>query len=107
VYVPGALLLVINICVIYLFKPSEVFRWNLDRVEWVYLAAYFVAATFTLWHSYRHAESAILRQQMKWVTRGTILSVAPFTLFYIIPYLFGAVPGLGMGMKVSVLSLVF
>jgi two-component system, NtrC family, sensor kinase len=105
VYVPGALLLVVHVCVIYLFQPSEVLRWNLDRVEWVYLAAYFVAATFTLWHSYRHAETAILRQQMKWVTRGTILSVAPFTLFYIVPYLFGAVPGLGM--KVSVLSLVF
>ena len=52
-------------------------------------------ATFTLWHSYRHAETAILRQQMKWVTRGTILSVAPFTIFYIIPYLFGGVPGDG------------
>ncbi len=42
---------------------------------------------------------------MKWVTRGTILSVAPFTLFYIIPYLSGGVPTLGM--KISVLSLVF
>ena len=42
---------------------------------------------------------------MKWVTRGTILAVGPFTLFYIIPYLFGAVPGFWM--KVSVLSLVF
>ena len=104
-YVPGAVLLAIHICVIYLLQPSELLRWNLDRVEWIYLAMYFVAATYTLWHSYRHAESAILRQQMKWVTRGTILSVAPFTCFYIIPYLFGAVPGLGM--KVSVLSLVF
>jgi two-component system, NtrC family, sensor kinase len=105
VYLPGAILLVVRICVFQFFQPSEMLRWNLDRLDWVYLAAYFIAATFTLWHSYRHAESAILRQQMKWVTRGTILSVAPFTLFYIIPYLFGAVPGIGM--KVSVLSLVF
>ncbi|HTV65082.1 MAG TPA: ATP-binding protein [Bryocella sp.] len=105
VYLPGALLLAVHICAITLFQPSELLRFNLDRVEWVYLAAYFIAATVTLWHSYRHSESALLRQQMKWVTRGTILSVAPFTLFYIIPYLFGTVPGLGM--KVSVLSLVF
>src|SRR5664279_2986887 len=105
VYIPGAILLAIHISVIYLLQPSEVLRWNIDRLEWVYLAAYFVAATFTLWHSYRHAETAILRQQMKWVTRGTILSVAPFTVFYILPYLFGTVPGVGM--KVSVLSLVF
>ncbi len=104
-YAPGAMLLAIHISVIYLLEPSELLRWNLDRLEWVYLAAYFIAATFILWHSYRSAHSAILRQQMKWVTRGTILSVAPFTVFYIIPYLFGGVPSLGM--KVSVLSLVF
>ena len=104
-YLPGALLLALHICVITLFEPSELLRWHLDQLEWVYLAAYFIAATLTLWHSYRHAESLILRQQMKWVTRGTILSVAPFTIFYIIPYLFGTVPGVGM--KVSVLSLVF
>ncbi len=105
VYMPGAVLLAAHISVIYWLQPSELLRWNLDRLEWIYLAAYFVAATFTLWHSYRHAESAILRQQMKWVTRGTILSVAPFTVFYIIPYLFGSVSS--WGMKISVLSLVF
>jgi len=104
-YVPGALLLALHICVITLLEPSELLRWHLDQLEWVYLATYFIAATVTLWHSYRHAESLILRQQMKWVTRGTILSVAPFTLFYIVPYLLGTMPGLGM--KVSVLSLVF
>ena len=105
IYMPGAFLLAIHISVFALFQPSELLRWNLDRMEWIYLAAYFIAATVTLWHSYRQVKSAILRQQMKWVTRGTILSVAPFTAFYIIPYLFGAVPGIGM--KISVLSLVF
>ena len=83
----------------------QTLRFNLDRVQMLYLAAYFIAATFVLWHSYRHARSAILRQQMKWVTRGTVLSVAPFTVFYVIPYLFGSVPT--MGMRISVLSLVF
>jgi two-component system, NtrC family, sensor kinase len=105
VYVPGAILLAIHIVAIDLLQPSELLRWNLDRVQMSYLAAYFLLAAGVLWHSYRFAESAILRQQMKWVTRGTILAVAPFTLFYVIPYLSGGVPGLGM--KVSVLSLVF
>ncbi len=105
VYAPGAALLALRICVFSWLQPSELLRWDLDRLDSVYLAAYFIAATVTLWHSYRDAQSAILRQQMKWVTRGTILSVAPFTIFYIIPYLFGVMPGLGM--KISVLSLVF
>src|SRR5207245_10681004 len=49
------------------------------------------------------ASTPILRQQLKWVTRGTILAVVPFTLFYVIPYLTGAMPTTAM--KVSVLSL--
>jgi PAS domain S-box-containing protein len=105
VYVPGALILATQILAVTWAQPSERLRFNLDRLQMVYLAAYFVTATFVLWHSYRHAGSAILRQQMKWVTRGTILAVAPFTIFYVIPYLSGSVPTLGM--RVSVLSLVF
>ena len=56
-----------------------------------------------LWDSYRRASTPILRQQLKWVTRGTILAIAPFTLFYVIPYLTGSMPS--SAMKVSVLSL--
>ncbi len=105
VYVPGAILLAAHICAISWLQPSEVLRWNLDRLQMSYLAAYFILSAAVLWHTYRHAETAILRQQMKWVTRGTILAVAPFTLFYAIPYLMESAPNLVM--KVSVLSLVF
>ncbi|HEX8992949.1 MAG TPA: ATP-binding protein, partial [Anaerolineales bacterium] len=62
-------------------------------------------AAVVLWSSYRQARTPILRQQMKWVTRGTILAITPFTLFYVIPYLQGTLPTTLM--KVSVLSLVF
>ena len=60
-------------------------------------------AAAVLWDSYRRASTPILRQQLKWVTRGTILAIAPFTLFYVIPYLTGAMPS--SAMKASVLSL--
>ena len=105
VYLPGTLILAVQIVAVRWLQPSEMLRFNLDRLAMVYLSAYFVTATFVLWHSYRHAGTAILRQQMKWVTRGTILAVAPFTIFYVIPYLTGSVPTLGM--RFSVLSLVF
>ena len=105
VYLPGAILLAIQVVAILWLQPSEVLRYNLDRVQMLYLSLFFISATFVLWHSYRHAQSAILRQQMKWVTRGTMLSVVPFTVFYVLPYLFGRVPTVGM--RVSVLSLVF
>jgi PAS domain S-box-containing protein len=104
-YVPFLILLAAQICAVALFQPSEQLRWTLDRISMGYLAAYFVLAALVLWHSYRSAETFILRQQMKWVTRGTILAVAPFTIFYVIPYLSWSTPTLAM--KVSVLSLVF
>ncbi len=105
VYLPGAILLAAHIALLTWAQPSESLRWTLDRVQMVYLAAYYVMASWVLWQSYRRATTAILRQQMKWVTRGTILAVVPFVAFYVVPYLRGAAPSLAM--KVSVLSLVF
>jgi len=105
VYLPGLALLGFHIFAVKALVASESLRWNLDRLEMAYLAILFILAAAILWHSYRNAQTTILRQQMKWVTRGTILAVAPFTLFYVIPYLHGTLPTTLM--KVSVLSLVF
>jgi two-component system, NtrC family, sensor kinase len=102
-YAPAAVLLAIHILIFRFVPASELRRWNLDRLEMAYLAVFFVAAAAVLLHSYRHASTTILRQQLKWVTRGTILAITPFTLFYVIPYLMGWLPTAGM--KVSVLSL--
>jgi two-component system, NtrC family, sensor kinase len=103
IYVPGILLLGIHIAALRLLKATERLRWDLDRLQMGYLALLFVAAAGVLWYSYRRASTPILRQQLKWVTRGTILAIAPFTLFYVIPFLTGALPTAAM--KVSVLSL--
>ena len=104
-YLPGTLLLAAHVIALRLLVPSEVLRYNLDRIEMLYLALMFIASAAVLWHTYRFASTPILRQQMKWVTRGTILAIAPFTLFYVLPYLQGS-QSTPM-MKVSVLSLVF
>jgi len=104
-YVPALILLGLHISVIRLAAPSELLRWNLDRIQMSYLASGFILAAVVLWHSYRNAETPILRQQMKWVTRGTIMAIAPLTLFYVVPYLQGIAPT--SGMKISVLSLIF
>jgi two-component system, NtrC family, sensor kinase len=105
VYAPGLALLGFHVLALQLLPPSEVLRWNLDRGEMLYLALYFVAAALVFWHTYEKADTPLLRQQMKWVTRGTIMAIAPFTLLYVIPFLAGALPS-GL-QKVSVLSLVF
>src|SRR5208283_3161902 len=72
-YLPGAVLLGRHIIALQLVQASEHLRWD------------------------------ILRQQLKWVTRGTFLAIIPYTAFYVFPYLMGWLPGAGM--KISVLSL--
>jgi two-component system, NtrC family, sensor kinase len=100
VYAPGSVLLVFHVVSITLSRASEVLRERFDRVEMAYLALYFVSAALLLLHSYRQAKRPILRQQLKWVMRGTIVAVVPFTLLYAAPFVAG-IPQL----KVSVLSL--
>ncbi len=103
VYVPAAILLVVRLVAMESLRASEHLRWNLDRIEMSYLALMFLGAAGVLWASYRRASTPVLRQQLKWVTRGTTLAIAPFTLFYVIPYLLGSMPTATM--KISVLSL--
>jgi two-component system, NtrC family, sensor kinase len=103
VYLPGITLLGFHVVSRLLSRASEILRWQIDRMEMAYLVLYFAAAALVFLHSYRQADRPILRQQLKWVTRGTILAITPFALFYAIPYLFGVLPT--NAMKVSVLSL--
>src|SRR6202167_2770752 len=103
VYVPSAILLAIQVGAMRWLQASERLRWNLDRMEMSYGSLFFLAAGVILWDSYRRASTTILRQQLKWVTRGTILAIIPYTLFYVVPYLMGSLPGATM--KVSALSL--
>jgi two-component system, NtrC family, sensor kinase len=103
VYVPGAILLAVHVGAMRWLQASERLRWNLDRMEMSYGTAFFLAAASVLWYSSRRASTTILRQQLKWVTRGTILAIIPYSLLYVIPYLMGSLPG--PAMKISALSL--
>ena len=103
IYVPGALLLGMHVVAMELLRASERLRWDLDRLHWGYSTLLFAAAAAVLVHNYQRASTPILRQQLKWITRGTILAITPFTLLYVIPYLLGAMPS--SVMKVSALSL--
>jgi PAS domain S-box-containing protein len=105
VYLPGALLLVVYVLAMTLYEAGEAVRWNLDRLQMFYFTFYFIVAAAILWDSYRKAHIPILRQQMKWISRGTVLAIAPYTLFYVVPYLYGGLPT--PAMQISSFSLVF
>jgi PAS domain S-box-containing protein len=95
VYIVPALLLSVHVSVAtnsFGFVPSLRARHLLDRVEQFYLGIYFLIAAFTLLRSFRRAPSGILRQQLKWVTGGTLAGVIPCLFLYILPYFLGLDP---------------
>ena len=86
------------------FVPWLGSRITLDQYLLGYLGLYFLAAGAIFLRSYLRAPSGILRQQLKWVTAGTLVGIAPFLAGYVIPFLLmgGIVPS---WMKLSVFSL--
>jgi len=105
-YLPGAALLALRVGAMRWLEASGRLSRNMDRLDLSYGAVLFLASAAVLWYSYRRASTTILRQQLKWVTRGTILAVFPYTLLYVLPYVFPHLEWLPLAaMKVSVLSL--
>jgi len=86
------------------FVPWLGARVQLDRIELSYLGLCFLLAGAIFYRSYRSAPSGILRQQLKWLTGGTVAGSLPFVLLYILPFVFDAAGR--PWMKFSALSLV-
>jgi two-component system, NtrC family, sensor kinase len=107
VYLPGAALLGLRLGAMRWLEATGRLSRNMDRLDISYGAIFFLLAAVVLWYSYQRASTTVLRQQLKWVTRGTILAVAPYTLLYVLPFVFphalGWLPQTAM--KISVLSL--
>ena len=107
VYAPAVILLSVQVLALGTLTARANLIFNLDRLQMAYLAIYFLGAAFVMRHTYRQASQPVLRQQMKWLMRGTILAVAPFTLLYVLPFVvpaFSVLIPAGL-MKWSVLSL--
>jgi two-component system NtrC family sensor kinase len=83
-------------------SPVEL-RWMLDRIWLVFVVLPYLAGGMVLSLDYRKAEDPIVRQQLKWLRRGTFCGVLPFAIFYVLPYTLGVVPNAYM--RLSVLSL--
>ncbi len=87
IYLPGIFLIALQCTAINLWSATELLRHRLDQIAVGYLAVYYIIAAIVFRRHYRKAESALERQQLKWLTRGTLLATVPFTLFYVAPYL--------------------
>jgi len=87
VYAPGAALLGLWLWAIETRQATGLLKHRLDQTATGYDAAFYVLAAVLFLRSYATADTPLLRQQLKWLTRGALLAIVPFTLFYAIPFL--------------------
>ncbi len=87
VYAPGAGLLGLWLWSIGTRAATKLLLDRLNQIATGYDAVFYILAALLFLRSYSRATTPLLRQQLKWVTRGTLLAVLPFTFFYAVPYL--------------------
>ncbi len=111
-YMPAAALILLQI----FWAAGRLAGWGLprddgaaailDRLDLLYLCAGFLVGGYILWKHHRSASDFTTRQQMKWVSYGTLAGVVPFTFFYLLPVLFGVSPNLVMDLSMLFLGLI-
>jgi PAS domain S-box-containing protein len=106
IYGPALAVVGLRVYAMLFWQPTFLLKLRLDQVATAYVAASFVLATVLFLRSYARANTPLLRQQLKWLTRGTLLAVLPYTCLYAIPYLTG-LPVPSLFEKLAELSLVF
>jgi signal transduction histidine kinase len=108
-YAPGALILLawfLFVFGILEFIPSPLILKNfLETASDVHFGVYFALSAAALLRTYRKVREPELRQQMKWVTRGTAIAVLPYFLLQTIPRIVGIVPELWI--DASIFPLIF
>ena len=93
VYAPPLVLLLVHILAAINalgFVPTTRSRVALDQLELGFLGLCFLSAGLVFYLSFRRSRSGVLRQQLKWLTGGTLAGSLPFSLLYILPFAFDA-----------------
>jgi two-component system, NtrC family, sensor kinase len=89
IYVPGLALIGLQIVAQWRWQATELLSTRLNQLAMGYLALYYVLAALVFFRNYLRQENPLRRQQLKWLTRGTLLTVVPFTVLDVIPFLTG------------------
>src|SRR5208283_439495 len=81
IYLPGACLLALWVWSITTREATKLLLDRLNQIATGYDAVFYLVAALLFLLSYSRAHTPLLRQQLKWVTRGTLLAVVPFTVY--------------------------
>ena len=110
IYLPGAVLGSTRALAVLRsgFDPEYFVRviGMLDRLEYVYLAAYLAAGLAILLRALSRARSVTVKRQLRWIVWGTALGSLPFAFGYAIPFALGVDPSIPMGLSAVPLGFV-
>src|SRR5579862_2419897 len=87
VYLPSIFVVGLRAVAIEFWSATAALLHRLDQLSTAYVALYYVLAAIILFVNYQRTTAPLRRQQLKWLTRGTIVAVTPYTLLFAIPYL--------------------
>jgi hypothetical protein len=109
-YVPSALLLFLLVVsatgYLRFSAPLIEIRWLFDRVSLAFELMLYFAGAFALAFDLKRTEDPMVRRQLKYLRNGAFLGLAPFSLFYAVPYVLGSVPNHLMSLSVLSLGLI-
>ena len=110
IYLPGAVLGSTRALAVLRsgFDPEYFVRviGMLDRLEYVYLAAYLATGLAILLRALSRARSVTVKRQLRWIVWGTALGALPFAFGYAIPFALGVDPSIPMGLSAVPLGFV-
>ncbi|PYS01471.1 MAG: histidine kinase [Acidobacteria bacterium] len=95
IYLPAGVILILQLAfingIVGLLPSPIVLRDVLDTFGDFHFGLYFVLSAAVLFKTYRTVKTPELRQQMKWVTRGTALGAIPYFVLQSVPRLSGSI----------------
>jgi two-component system, NtrC family, sensor kinase len=89
IYLPGLGVIALQVVAMRQWQATGLLATRLDQLAMGYLAVYFIMAALVFFRNYTRQKNPLRRQQLKWLTRGTLLTVIPFTVLDVIPVLTG------------------
>jgi len=111
-YIPGSVLLLAKIAlhlhVVNRLGDSLILRLNLtsERLDLIHFALFSALTLVSILHSSRKPSNLMVKKQLKWIIYGLGAGIIPFTLFYIVPFMFGQVPSKAAELTVILQALI-
>jgi signal transduction histidine kinase len=111
-YLPGLALLLLKISFhLPMFRNStDALMLGLhdtsEKLGLLHFATFSIATLLTILHSTVMPSNLMVKKQLRWIAYGLGLGIIPFTLFYIIPFLFNHIPSRAAELTVILQALI-